>query len=164
MSSLVKNAMWAVTLWAMSAQPANACWNDTATDALKIKHLNTMLMATALRCRNTSDDFLPHYNAIVRKHNELLGAQNSIVRLELAKTLGNVGAVARSDNLSVGYANAYGAGHPTMDCRQLKSLAIEIAEEASDARNFSKIADRVLNPTDIPGANCKVEPFKIASK
>jgi hypothetical protein len=156
--------MWASVILVFTAQPANACWNDKATDALKIKHLNTMLMATALRCRNTPDDFLPHYNALVKKHNDLIGAQNVIVRLELAKTLGNVGAVARSDNLSVGYANSYGAGHPTMNCRQLKSLAIEIADKASDAENFSIIADRVLNPTAIPGAVCKAEPSKIASK
>jgi hypothetical protein len=163
-SNLVKNVIWAAIILAISAQPANACWNDKAADALKIKHLNTMLMATALRCRNTPDDFLLHYNAFVEKHNDMLGAQNAIVRLELSKTLGNGGAVARSDNLSVGYANAYGAGHPTLNCRQLKSLAIDIADKTSDARNFSIIADRVLNPTDIPGAICKVEPSKIASK
>jgi hypothetical protein len=163
-SNLVKNAMWAGIILAISAQPANACWNDKATDALKIKHLNTMLMATALRCRNTPDDFLPDYNAFVKKHNDMLGAQNAIVRLELAKTLGKGGAVARSDNLSVGYANAYGAGHPSMNCRQLKSFAIEITDRASDAGNFSILADRVLNPTDIPGVICKVEPSRIASK
>jgi hypothetical protein len=148
----------------LTVQPANACWDNAATNALKIKHLNTMLMATALRCRNTSNDFLPQYNAFVQTHNDLLGKQNNIVRIELAEVHGNGGAIARSDNLSVGYANAYGAGHPYMDCAALKLLAMRLGNSPSDVAAFSQIADDVLNETAVPGAVCRIEPTKIASK
>ncbi len=164
MKSIINKGIVAAGICVMSLQTANACWDSAGTNALKIKHLNTMLMATALRCRNTNSDFLPHYNAFVQKHNALLGQQNTIVRLHLAKTLGNGDAIARSDNLSVRYANAYGAGHQSMDCAQLKVFAADIASRPSDVKHFSLLADEVLHPTDAPGAICKLEPTKIASK
>ena len=164
MKIVIKKGLMSVAICLLSVQPAMACWDNTATNALKIKHLNTMLMATALRCRNTESNFLPNYNAFVQKHNMLLGQQNSIVRVELAKTLGNGGAIERSDNLSVGYANTYGAGHPGMNCAQLKVLAVDIANQPSDVANFSLIADLVLLPSKVPGNVCAAEPIKIAAK
>jgi hypothetical protein len=154
----------AATMFAIGTQPANACWNSTATDALKIKHLNTMLMATALRCRNTGDDFLPDYNRFVNKYNVLIGQQNAIVRAELAKTLGPKGAVAQSDNLSVGFANTYGAGHPDMDCGALKGLMLDIAKGDENAATLSDLADRVVLRSAVPGAICNADPTKIARK
>jgi hypothetical protein len=154
----------AATMFAAGIQPANACWNSTATDALKIKHLNTMFMATALRCRNTRDDFLPDYNRFVNKYNILIGQQNGIVRAELAKTLGAKGALAKSDNLSVGYANTYGAGHPDMDCGALKDLMRDIAKGDKNAATLSDLADRVTLRSEVPGAKCAVDPKKIAGK
>ncbi len=164
MEKTIRKGALCAAICILAVQPANACWDNAATNALKIKHLNTMLMATALRCRSTSNDFLPQYNSFVQNHNQLLGKQNSIVRTELAKVLGNGGAIARSDNLSVGYANTYGAGHPSMDCAALKLLAMQLSNAPSDVAAFSEIADDVLNETDIPGAVCRVESTKFASK
>jgi hypothetical protein len=154
----------AATMFAVGIQPANACWNSAATDALKIKHLNTMLMATALRCRNTGDDFLSDYNEFVIKYNVLIGQQNGIVRAELAKTLGSNGAVAESDNLSVGYANTYGAGHPDMDCGALKDLMRGIAQGDENAATLSDLAESVILRAEVPGAVCAVDPTKIVDK
>ncbi len=147
----------AAVMFAVGIQPANACWNSTATDALQIKHLNTMLMATALRCRNTSDDFLSEYNRFVNKYNGLIGQQNGIVRAELAKTLGPQGALEQSDNLSVGFANTYGAGHPDMDCAALKNLVQDIANGDENATTLSDLADRVVVRSEIPGAICTID-------
>ena len=159
-----KKSIILFTICILSVQPAHACWNDAANNALKIKHLNTMLMATALRCRNTVQDFLPEYNAFVLKHNALLGEQNNIVRMELAKTLGDRGAIAESDNLSVGYANTYGAGHPAMDCAQLRMLAIDVGAQPSDPNYFAALGDSILLPAKVPGSVCRSNPSKIASK
>lgn len=123
-----------------------------------------MLMATALRCRNTSSDFLPDYNRFVNKYNVLIGQQNGIVRAELAKTLGPKGALAKSDNLSVGYANTYGAGHPDMDCGALKDLMQDMAKGDENAATLSDLADRVILRSEVPGAICTADPKKIAGK
>lgn len=154
----------AATMFALAIQPANACWDSAATDALKIKHLNTMLMATALRCRNTRDDFLSDYNRFVNKYNVLIGQQNGIVRAELAKTLGPKGALAKSDNLSVGYANTYGAGHPDMDCGALKDLMQDMAKGDENAATLSDLADSVILRSEVPGTVCNADPKKIARK
>jgi hypothetical protein len=154
----------AATMCAIGIQPANACWDSTATDALKIKHLNTMLMATALRCRNTGDDFLSDYNRFVIKYNVLIGQQNGIVRAELAKTLGPKGALAQSDNLSVGYANTYGAGHPEMDCGALRGFVLDIAKGDENAATLSDLADSVILRSEVPGVICTADPKKIARK
>jgi hypothetical protein len=123
-----------------------------------------MLMATALRCRDTKSDFLPQYNAFVTKHNVLLGKQNAIVRSELAKSLGAKGAISKSDNLSVGFANTYGAGHATMNCSALKVLATKISISDENATTLSDLADQILEPTEIPGTTCAAVPMKFASK
>lgn len=154
----------ATTICAVGVQPANACWDSVSTDALKIKHLNTMLMATALRCRNTGGNFLPDYNAFVAKYNALLGEQNKIVRTHLAKTLGQNGATAKSDNLSVGFANTYGAGHPKMDCGALKEVVHGIVGGKENVATLSDLADRILLQSEVPGALCVAYPKKIASK
>jgi hypothetical protein len=164
MRNSINKYLFAATMFAVGIQPANACWNSTATDALQIKHLNTMLMATALRCRNTGDNFLPEYNKFVNKYNILIGQQNGIVRAELAKTLGPKGALAKSDNLSVGFANTYGAGHPNMDCGALKDLMLDIADGDENAATLSDLAGRVVLRSEVPGVKCTVEPKKIAGK
>jgi hypothetical protein len=159
-----KKGMLAAALSVASIQPAYACWDDAAKSALKVKHLNTMMMATALRCRNTSDDFLAEYNLFVTKHNLLLGRQNAIVRTELAKSLGANGAMLQSDNLSVGFANTYGAGHPSMDCAALRELVATVSVSEEDENTLALLADQVLQPTIIPGEECNVDPLSLAEK
>jgi hypothetical protein len=138
----------------MSVQPAQACWTNAAQDAAKIKHLNTMLMVTALRCRNTSDNFLPHYNRFVVKHNALIGSQNNVLKSHLAATHGAGGALNALDRMSIGYANSYGNGHKVMGCSELKALASKLASESHGVVTMAAAADFAVTGQSWSGATC----------
>ncbi|MBL0925140.1 MAG: S-adenosyl-L-homocysteine hydrolase [Sphingomonadaceae bacterium] len=157
---LWKAALVAVAA-SMSIQPVQACWTNAAQDAAKIKHLNTMLMVTALRCRNTSDNFLPQYNRFVAKHNGLIGSQNAALRNHLAQTYGARGAEGALDRMSIGYANSYGNGHKTMDCRQLKELATKLSSEAHGVVTMAAAADFAVTGQSWSGTTC---PTRIAKR
>jgi len=138
----------------MSVQPAQACWTNAAQDAAKIKHLNTMLMVTALRCRNTVDNFLPHYNRFVAKHNGLIGSQNNVLKSHLAATYGSGGALNALDRMSIGYANGYGTGHRVMGCSELKALANKLSSEPHGVVTMAAAADAVVTGQSWSGATC----------
>ncbi len=138
----------------MSVQPAQACWTNAAQDAAKIKHLNTMLMVTALRCRNTADNFLPHYNRFVAKHNGLIGSQNNVLKSHLAATYGSGGALNALDRMSIGYANSYGMGHRMMGCSELKALASKLSSEPHGVVTMAAAADAAVMGQSWSGATC----------
>ncbi|WP_373474930.1 S-adenosyl-L-homocysteine hydrolase [Sphingorhabdus sp.] len=146
---------------AICSQPAQACWTNAAQDAAKIKHLNTMLMVTALRCRNTPDNFLPHYNRFVVKHNSLIGSQNTALKGHLAQTYGARGAEGALDRMSIGYANSYGNGHKNMDCKQLKDLASKLSSESHGVVTMAAAADIVITGQSWSGPAC---PVRIAKR
>jgi hypothetical protein len=157
---LVKAAVFAVFA-TMSVQPAQACWTNAAQDAAKIKHLNTMLMVTALRCRNTADNFLPQYNRFVTKHNGLIGSQNAALKTHLAQAHGARGAEGALDRMSIGYANSYGNGHKMMNCKQLKDLAEKLSSESHGVATMAAEADVVISDHSWSGAACQT---RIASR
>lgn len=161
MTKILKRAALGVVLMAVSVQPAQACWTNAAQDAAKIKHLNTMLMVTALRCRNTADNFLPDYNQFVVKHNSLIGAQNAALRNHLSATYGARGAEGALDRMSIGYANSYGNGHRAMDCRQLKNLAAKLASETHGVVTMAAVADATVVGQSWSGATC---PARVATR
>ena len=146
---------------ALCSQPAQACWTNAAQDAAKIKHLNTMLMVTALRCRNTPDNFLPHYNRFVVKHNSLIGSQNTALKGHLAQTYGARGAEGALDRMSIGYANSYGNGHKSMDCKQLKDLATKLSSEPHGVVTMAAAADSFVVGQSWAGPAC---PTRIAKR
>lgn len=154
MISFSKKLAVAAVMVALSSQPAQACWTNAAQDAAKIKHLNTMLMVTALRCRNTPDNFLPHYNRFVSKHNNLIGSQNAALKGHLAQTYGARGAEGALDRMSIGFANSYGNGHKAMNCKQLKDLAAKLSTESHGVATMSAAADSVVVGQSWAGATC----------
>jgi uncharacterized membrane protein YoaK (UPF0700 family) len=161
MTKILKRAALGVVLMAVSVQPAQACWTNAAQDAAKIKHLNTMLMVTALRCRNTADNFLPDYNQFVVKHNSLIGAQNTALRNHLSAIYGARGAEGALDRMSIGYANSYGNGHRAMDCRQLKNLAAKLASETHGVVTMAAVADVTVVGGSWSGVTC---PTRMATR
>ena len=159
MTNIFRKTALAAAVIIMPAQPAHACWSTAAQDAAKIKHLNTMLMVTALRCRNTADNFLPQYNRFVTKHNALIGSQNNILKSHLAATYGTGGALNALDRMSIGYANSYGNGHREMGCGQLKDLAGQLASEPHGVVTMAAAADIAVTGRSWSGATC---PARIA--
>jgi len=161
MTNILKMTALGAVLMAVSVQPAQACWTNAAQDAAKIKHLNTMLMVTALRCRNTVDNFLPSYNQFVVKHNSLIGAQNAELRNHLSATYGTRGAEGALDRMSIGFANSYGNGHRDMECGQLKDLATRLASEPHGVVTMAAVADVNVVGASWTGAIC---PTRMATR
>jgi hypothetical protein len=151
----------AAAIATMAVQPAHACWSNASQEAAKIKHLNTMLMVTALRCRNTPDNFLPQYNQFVTKFSGLIGTQNRLLRTHLATVSGDAGSMNALDRMSIGYANSYGTGHRFMTCGDLKQLATELTTQTHGAASLAAVADRVVTGESWSGQAC---PVIIASR
>lgn len=149
-----KKLVVVVAAAALSSQPVHACWTNAAQDAAKIKHLNTMLMVTALRCRNTADNFLPQYNRFVTKHNSLIGSQNAALKGHLAQTYGARGAEGALDRMSIGFANSYGNGHKSMNCKQLKELAAKLSSESHGVVTMAAAADSMVVGQSWSGPVC----------
>jgi hypothetical protein len=156
MTSFLRKAALAAVVAALTVQPAQACWTNASQDAAKIKHLNTMLMVTALRCRNTADNFLPQYNRFVTKHNALIGSQNNVLKSHLAQTYGAGGALNALDRMSIGYANSYGNGHKRMGCSELKQLATELSTQPHGVATMAAIADSTVDSKSWVGQACPV--------
>lgn len=154
MTKILRNAALFAVVTAMSVQPAQACWSTATQDAAKIKHLNTMLMVTALRCRNTADNFLPQYNRFVTKHNALIGSQNNVLKSHLTVTYGAGGALNALDRMSIGYANSYGNGHKAMGCSELKALATKLSSEPHGVVTMAAAADFAVSGQSWSGATC----------
>ena len=156
MTSILRKAALAAVVGVMSVQPAQACWSNAAQNAAKIKHLNTMLMVTALRCRNTSANFLPQYNQFVIQHNGLIGSQNNLLKSHLTESYGAGGAMNALDRMSIGFANSYGTGHKSMDCGQLRDLATKLSAEPHGVVTMAAAADYAVIGESWSGQGCPV--------
>jgi hypothetical protein len=150
-----------VAAMAAAAQPAHACWDDAGKDAIKITHLNTMLLVTALRCRGGADNFLPEYNRFVVNNSSLIGNQGKVIKMHFAATHGAKGAEGALDRMSIGFANSYGTGHRTMGCRELKMLAGGLASKRQGVATLAEAADMAVGETRLPGGAC---PARMAAR
>ena len=83
MRGTICRVAFAVAVSTGAMEPANACLNDAGQDAVKITHLNMMLLVTALRCRGGADNFLPEYNRFVVNNSEILGNQGKLIKTHL---------------------------------------------------------------------------------
>lgn len=154
MRGIFRQSALAAAMIIASVQPAQACWNSAGQDAVKIKHLNTMLMVTALRCRGGADNFLPQYNRFVTNNSALIGSQNNLIRSHLAGISGARGAENALDRMSIGFANSYGTGHSRMNCSELKQLASDLAEQRQGVATLAAAADQTIDPAPLPGGIC----------
>jgi hypothetical protein len=129
------------------AGPANA--SPGQSNAEKVRGLNLMLMVTSLRCRTTPDDFQAGYASFVRKQLKTINRASAELHSELAIRYGRAGAQAAYDRLSTRLANAYGLGHPWLNCAQLRTLTDELADSPSEA-SLAVAADELLAPSGDP--------------
>ena len=116
----------ALAVAAVLAGTPAAAQSDLAS-AEKLRRLDIMLMVTALRCRKGSDNFQPDYERFSASNLAELNAASNTLKADLSKRQGTVGAKRALDKISTGMANAYGNGHPWLDCAGLKQVARELA-------------------------------------
>lgn len=108
----------------MLPAPASA---SSVESAEKIRKLDIMLMVTALRCRNGSHNFQADYERFSASHLAELNAASATLKADLSRKQGAAGAKRALDRISTGMANAYGNGHPWLDCAGLKKVASDLA-------------------------------------
>ena len=130
----------------LCSQPALAA---PMSKAEKLRRLDIMLMVTGLRCRTTADNFQADYGRFTTRHIATLNGASDALKTELAARHGAGGASRALDKLSVTMANAYGQGHPWLNCAQLKQVARGLADVRGDAPLVAA-ADQLLASTGSP--------------
>ena len=111
--------------------------------AEKLRRLDIMLMVTGLRCRTTADNFQADYGRFTTNHIGELNASARALKAELAARVG-AGADRALDRMSVTMANAYGQGHPWLNCNELKQVAQGLAD-AQGEEPLVAAADQLLD-------------------
>jgi hypothetical protein len=111
--------------------------------AEKLRRLDIMLMVTGLRCRTTGSNFQSDYQRFTTNHIGELNASARALKAELATRHG-ANAERALDRMSVTMANAYGQGHPWLNCAELKQVAQGLAEARGEAP-LVEAADQLLD-------------------
>ena len=126
--------------------PASA---NAMSGAEKLRRLDIMLMVTGLRCRTGADNFQADYGRFTTSHIGLLNAASDTLKRDMAARHGQAGAARALDRLSVTMANAYGQGHPWLNCRELRMVARNLAEvrgtEALESAADQLLGDRATD-------------------
>jgi hypothetical protein len=107
------------------AAQASACYSAASLPAAKLRHLDVMLMVSALRCRAGADNFQSDYEQFVDHNRGALSAANHAMLDDLAGRLGAARASAEMDKLSVMMANRYGSGLG-VGCHELRMIAQDL--------------------------------------
>lgn len=130
----------------LCSQPALAA---PMSKAEKLRRLDIMLMVTGLRCRTTADNFQADYGRFTTRHITELNRASDALKGELAARYGAGGASRALDRLSVTMANAYGQGHPWLNCAQLKQVARGLAN-VTGPEPLLAAADQLLASSGTP--------------
>lgn len=102
------------------AMPVQA---QALTESEKLRNLDIILMVTSLRCRMGNDDFQPDFQKFEAHHLTLLNTAAADMRKHLGPQ-----AERALDKISTTIANRYGAGHPWLNCHDLKELTHHLSE------------------------------------
>jgi hypothetical protein len=127
---------------------AAQCWDEGQVAATRVRDLQTMLMATTLRCRAGGMDISDHYNAFVTARHTQLELANAAIHHRFAKD----GGENAYDRFVTTLANAYGAGSTT------PASCDEAAQTADDAAVSStamfELADQRVAPPEAEAGRC----------
>jgi hypothetical protein len=133
-----------VSSLATSAQAA--CWTDEEVSAAKIKDFETMLMVSALRCKNTPADFISDYNQFVTSGRATLVEANERLRTRFKRGTFPVAGLNNYDRFVTSIANGYGAGGDGASCEDMASL------NAAAKRANASVEDLALLANDAGAA------------
>lgn len=146
----------AMTLQAVPAQAAMACWNESGVAAARVRDLQSRLMVDALRCRAFGIDILGAYNEFVRSNRATIQAANAVIMAQFSRGFGD-GAQSEYDRFTTAMANAYGADRTDGEaCAEAASLAAEAVAAGGDVERLVEIEERLGPPPSLPGGECKL--------
>lgn len=127
---------------ALLATPAQAaCWSKEAIAAAKVREFETMLMVSALRCRNSGRDFLARYNQFVRQGRPVLARANETLRAQFAADFGSARGLNAYDGFVTSLANRYGAGTDGLSCADLSDINSAALAGSGDIGSLERLAD-----------------------
>lgn len=143
---------------ALPALPGSACWAPATMGAARISELNTLLMASSLRCRRVGVDFAPGYEKVLAAHGAAFRQAEQRIRAHFG--------VDRSDSRDdydsyvVSIANLYGAGRADRaTCAQLGAIADALGAAPGNTDMLATIAIQMIRDPHA-GPRC---PGKTAS-
>ena len=90
MRNILKLVIGAAVIFSAAPAQAASCWSVQAVEAAQVRDFETMLMVSALRCRNTGVNFLDEYNAFVRGKRAALTQVNEELRGQFRQLVGFV--------------------------------------------------------------------------
>lgn len=130
-----------------------ACWNATDIAAARVRDFDTMLMVSALRCRNGNSAMFKNYNAMVKRSRAALVVGNQRLRARFA----NAGGQEAFDRYVTRVANRYGTAVDREGCTTLATIAGRALTVPATFAALDKLA--VQNAIDplIEGERC--EPY-----
>jgi predicted RNase H-like nuclease len=111
------------------------CWTPEAQSAARLRHLDTMMMVSALRCRNSGHDLMPVYARFVEQNRGVLLASSALLQQHF-------GSPAAYDRYVTKIANSYGAGVKGMNCEAVAATATIAAGNAGDLAGLESVADQ----------------------
>lgn len=154
MGNKAKAALGAVVIAGLNIASAAqaACWSPAAADAAKVREFETMLMVSALRCRNTGVNFLPDYNRFVKNSRASLTQVNNTLRSHFG---GAKAGLNRYDRYVTSIANKYGAGNDGMDCRDMREATRDAIDAKGSTVKLAALADRTGAQPELPGGVCR---------
>lgn len=126
---------------ALSA-PAKA--NDRFEEAHSLRSLDIMLMVTSLRCRGGPHDFQSDYHQFSAAQMPHLTAASRTLKRTFEASYGEQNPARALDRMGVKIANAYGGGHPWMNCAQLGKAVRDLSQSA-DATSLVTHARTLLS-------------------
>jgi hypothetical protein len=119
---------------------------SSVSEAMDIRELDTMLMVSALKCRNTHPTIMTSYNGFVKsRRGELSEAAN---QLRAHFTASGGGAQAYDKHMT-SLANRYGGWSMGPDC----DTALSLIEAASGGQNLGQLSYDAKNASAKSGNN-----------
>jgi hypothetical protein len=137
MGNFIKSTLAAAVLVAVPVTSVQAaCWSESAISAAKVRDMETMLMVSALRCRNANPNILPAYNAFVRSSRVALTKVNNTLRRQFA----DQGGLNGYDRYVTSIANRYGAGAEGLSCDDMSSILSAAQSESGSLAGLARLA------------------------
>ena len=152
---MVRTLVIALAATAIIAAPAQAaCWKADQVDAAKVRDFETMLMVSALRCRQHGN-MLARYNKFVVQARPALTAVNNTLRTHFAEAVGHSQALNAYDGYVTRVANRYGAGAEGLSCDDFSSITDAAVAERPSFRALAELADRAGVRPLLDGGRCR---------
>ena len=128
-----------------------------APPAKKLKKLKILLMVSALRCRNSANDFRPAYQRFASRHLPTLRKAHMTMKAEYVAQHGRKLGQKQLDRAIVSMANEFGQGHPWLDCQGLAKVTTDLADSGGDHALWTA-ADTLLGQAPVAATGPVEEP------